>query len=104
MKLRLPFLRKRPEIPYLPLFDWVAVVLGVVLFTVAVIPNLITASAYFDEGYSASLAKFDVFTMAGYTALDVHPPLYYAVLHFWQGIVGDDVAQLRLLSVFFGWI
>jgi uncharacterized membrane protein len=104
MKINLPFLHKRPRLPYLPLFDWVALVLSTVLFTLAVIPNLVTASAYFDEGYSAFLAKFDVFTMAGYTALDVHPPLYYAVLHFWQGMVGDGVAQLRLLSVFFGWV
>lgn len=103
MKIKLPFFHKRPEFPYLPLFDWVAVVLSVILFTLAVMPNLIGSSAYFDEGYSAYLARFDIFTMAGYTALDVHPPLYYAALHVWQGLVGTDVAQLRLLSVFFGW-
>lgn len=88
----------------LPYLDWMVVLLGIALLTALLLPNVFNASAYFDEGYSAYLAKQDVLTMAGYTALDVHPPLYYALLHFWQGIAGTDVGPLRILSVIFAWI
>lgn len=73
------------------------------LFTAAILPNL-SASTYFDEGYSAFLAKLDILSMAGYTALDVHPPLYYAALHVWQAVFGWHVESLRFMSVVFGWI
>ena len=88
----------------LPCLDWAVVVFGIALLTVFLLPNVFGASAYFDEGYSAYLANQGVLAMAGYTALDVHPPLYYALLHFWQSIVGSGVAQLRMLSVIFAWI
>lgn len=101
--MKLPFIRLR-EFSYLPLWDWAAVIISIVLFTLATLPNLTQASAYFDEGYSAFLAKQDVLAMAAYTAQDVHPPLYYALLHVWQGIVGDGLSELRLLSVIFGWV
>lgn len=97
------FIRHR-ESTWLSLIDWIAVIVAIIIFTYLALPNLISASAYFDEGYSAYLASLDLFTMAKYTALDVHPPLYYALLHFWQMLVGDGVAELRLLSLFFGWI
>lgn len=32
---------------------------------------------------------------------DLHPPLYYSVLHFWQLIFGDSVFSIRGLSVLF---
>lgn len=97
------FARHR-ESRYLPLLDWAALLGGVVLFTALSLPSLLTASAYFDEGYSAFLAQFNPLTIAAYTALDVHPPLYYTALHFWQDIVGLDVAKLRMLSVMFAWV
>jgi mannosyltransferase len=103
MKISL-FRRRRPKIGYRPLFDWAAVIAGIMLFTWLVLPNLVISSAYFDEGYSAYLAKFDPITIAAYTAQDVHPPLYYVVLHYWQSFVGDGVSELRLLSVIFAWI
>lgn len=94
----------RRESSWLSLVDWVSVVIAIVIFTYLTLPNLVAASAYFDEGYSAYLASVDLFMMAKYTALDVHPPLYYALLHFWQILVGNGVAELRLMSLFFGWM
>lgn len=85
-------------------FDWLILGAALTLLTVLMLPNLIGASAYFDEGYSAFLAKHDVITMAFYTALDVHPPLYYGALHVWQYFSGDSVTGLRFLSVIFAWI
>jgi uncharacterized membrane protein len=84
--------------------DISAILLAIVIFTAAALPNVLNASAYFDEGYSAYLAKFDIFTMSNYTALDVHPPLYYALLHVWQYFTGDSVAALRMLSIVLAWV
>lgn len=86
------------------LIDIVAIMLSIVIFTAAALPNLLHASAYFDEGYSAYLAQFDLLTIASYTALDVHPPLYYVALHIWQWFAGDQLTSLRVMSVVFGWI
>ena len=36
------------------------------------------------------------------TALDIHPPLYYALLGGWSQLFGLAPAALRLLSVIFG--
>lgn len=95
---------RRHEFQWLPLIDWTVIIVAIILFTLATLPNVLQASAYFDEGYSAYLANQDLWTMVKYTALDVHPPLYYAVLHFWAQVFGGSPAELRLLSVVFGWI
>jgi 4-amino-4-deoxy-L-arabinose transferase-like glycosyltransferase len=87
-----------------PMVDWVGVFAALGLFTALAWPTMVGASAYFDEGYSAYLARFNPFSTAFYTAFDVHPPLYYVVLHFWQSLVGTDVAASRLLSVVFAWV
>ncbi|MFZ2545241.1 MAG: glycosyltransferase family 39 protein [Candidatus Saccharimonadales bacterium] len=97
------FYRHR-ESPWIQLVDWGIIVVCILIFTYLTLPNVVTASAYFDEGYSAYLANLDLWSMAKYTALDVHPPLYYAVLHFWQMLFGNGVAELRLLSIVFGWL
>lgn len=96
------FRRPAPPIPHF--FDWIVLGAALAVLTLLVLPSLVSASAYFDEGYSAFLAKQDVITMAFYTALDVHPPLYYAALHVWQFFAGDSATGLRMLSVVFAWI
>ena len=98
------FFDRHRESRLLQLLDVLVVLVAVLIFTFTVMPNVLHASAYFDEGYSAYLAKLDLWSMANYTALDVHPPLYYAALHFWEMIAGNGVSQLRMLSVVFGWI
>jgi mannosyltransferase len=87
-----------------PYSDWFGVGLTLVLFMLLAWPTITGASAYFDEGYSAYLARFDPLSTSVYTAFDVHPPLYYFVLHIWQSIVGSGVAELRFLTVIFAWI
>lgn len=84
--------------------DWLVLVAGMALFTLLALPQSLMGSAYFDEGYSAYLAQFDPLTASAYTALDVHPPLYYITLHFWQWLVGDGVGALRFLSIVFAWV
>jgi 4-amino-4-deoxy-L-arabinose transferase-like glycosyltransferase len=57
---------------------------------------------WWDEGYSAWFATHSLPQMARLTAEDIHPPLYYALLHLWTRLVGPGPVSLRLLSVVFG--
>jgi hypothetical protein len=54
---------------------------------------------WWDEGYSVWFATHPLEQMAALTALDIHPPLYYALLHGWIGPLGAGPVALRLFSV-----
>ena len=57
---------------------------------------------WWDEGYSAWFATHPLGQMAALTAEDIHPPLYYALLHLWTLLGGTGPVSLRLASVLFG--
>lgn len=57
-------------------------------------------SLWADEGNSLALAQASLADIAARTALDIHPPLYYWLLHGWRRLAGDSEVALRLLSVF----
>ncbi len=57
---------------------------------------------WWDEGYSVLFATRDFPTMLARTALDIHPPLYYALLQLWLLALGKSAIVLRLLSVLIG--
>ena len=57
---------------------------------------------WWDEGYSVWFAHHPLAEMMRLTALDIHPPLYYALLSGWSKLFGLAPAALRLLSVTFG--
>jgi len=57
---------------------------------------------WWDEGYSVWFATHSVSQMAGLTAQDIHPPLYYALLHGWIGLWGAGPVALRLFSAWVG--
>jgi uncharacterized membrane protein len=57
---------------------------------------------WWDEGWSLYFATTDVPTMLGLTAVDIHPPLYYLLLHLWLRLFGSGVVGVRLLSVLIG--
>lgn len=58
---------------------------------------------WWDEGYSVYFATESLSTMLRLTALDIHPPLYYLLLHFWFNLVGHTGPEsARLLSVLIG--
>ena len=57
---------------------------------------------WWDEGYSVWFATHPLGQMAALTAQDIHPPLYYALLHGWIGLAGGRSGRLRLLSVMIG--
>lgn len=59
-------------------------------------------SLWYDEAFSALLARHDLAEITRRTALDTMPPLYYYLLHFLQLLAGTDDFALRILSAAFG--
>ena len=64
--------------------------------------NLGTQSFWYDETVSTYLAGLDLPAMLAHTAGDIHPPLYYALLHFWGLLAGRGQFALLFPSVFCG--
>ncbi|MDY7039294.1 MAG: glycosyltransferase family 39 protein, partial [Chloroflexota bacterium] len=56
-------------------------------------------SVWWDEGLAAWAARQDLASSATWCASDVHPPLYFWMLHFWRLGSGDSEFGLRFLSV-----
>ncbi|MFZ5916835.1 MAG: glycosyltransferase family 39 protein [Chloroflexota bacterium] len=59
-------------------------------------------SIWWDEGLAAWSARQSLPEIARWTASDVHPPLYFWLLHFWRLLSGDSEFGLRLLSAMIG--
>ncbi len=58
---------------------------------------------WWDEGYSVYFATESLATMLRLTAQDIHPPLYYALLHGWLTLWGNaSPLALRTFSVLIG--
>ncbi|HUC20607.1 MAG TPA: glycosyltransferase family 39 protein [Candidatus Polarisedimenticolaceae bacterium] len=57
------------------------------------------ASIWHDEGFSIMLAQLSPAEIVERTAHDVHPPLYYLVLHYWMNLFGTGEAAIRSLSM-----
>ncbi len=57
---------------------------------------------WWDEGYSVWFATHSLPQMTALTARDIHPPLYYALLHLWIVVWGPGPLALRTLSVLLG--
>lgn len=55
-------------------------------------------SVWFDEGYSILLAQQSWGELFALTAVDAHPPLYYALLKIWGEVFGFGEFALRSLS------
>ncbi len=59
-------------------------------------------SLWNDEGTSVALASRSLEAIADGAAKDIHPPLYYFLLHFWMPVTGDSEFAVRFLSVIAG--
>jgi hypothetical protein len=65
--------------------------------------RLLWQPLWWDEGYSVYFATEPLGRMVWLTAHDIHPPLYYALLHGWLlAFQSAQPAVLRLFSVFIG--
>jgi len=73
--------------------------LAIVLLAFALRLTLIDAqSLWSDEGNSAALATRSLERIAADAAQDIHPPLYYWLLHGWSTVFGYSELALRTLS------
>src|SRR5487761_812558 len=79
-----------------------ALALIVVVATVLRATRLENRSLWFDEAYCWRMATFPLSDLIDRAALDRAPPLYYVVLKGWIGCLGESVASMRALSVFWG--
>jgi len=59
-------------------------------------------SIWYDEGVSLHLAMKDLRSLTVHTAGDIHPPLYYYLLHFWIRAAGPSEFSAAFLSLIFG--
>ncbi len=60
------------------------------------------ANIWWDEGLAVWAARMPLVDMMRWTASDVHPPLYFALLHVWRMPLGDSEFAVRLLSAMAG--
>jgi 4-amino-4-deoxy-L-arabinose transferase-like glycosyltransferase len=81
---------------YLVLWVLILVALGLRLVQLTFQP------LWWDEGWSLYFASANIGTLLERTAVDIHPPLYYLLLHLWIGLFGSSVVAVRLLSVLIG--
>lgn len=58
-------------------------------------------SVWLDEAFAIGIARAGLDEVFYETRLDVHPPLYYILLHAWSLLAGGSAWAARLLSVFF---
>ncbi len=56
---------------------------------------------WWDEGIGVWLSRMPALEAIRWTAGDVHPPLYYVLLHAWRAVAGEGEFNLRFLSVIF---
>ena len=60
--------------------------------------DLTAAAIWGDEGSSLLLSQYSVADIWVHAAHDVHPPLYFLLLHGWVGLFGDGIFSIRCLS------
>ena len=59
-------------------------------------------SLWNDEGTSVALAQRSLATIARDASHDIHPPLYYFLLHYWVRLAGTSEGGVRSLSALMG--
>jgi mannosyltransferase len=59
-------------------------------------------SLWNDEGTAVALARRDLAAITRAAANDIHPPLYYYLLHYWMAVFGDSELAVRALSAWLG--
>src|SRR5262245_1011033 len=59
-------------------------------------------NVWWDEAYSAWLARKPITEILTTTAFDVHPPLYYLTLGGWMRLVSDSEFAIRYVGLMAG--
>ena len=69
-----------------------------VLAALARFYDLTAAAIWGDEGSSLLLSQYSLAGIWEHAAHDVHPPLYFMLLHGWIDLFGDGIFSIRCLS------
>jgi mannosyltransferase len=77
---------------------WVGLLLILLLAAGLRFFRLDAQSFWNDEGNSARIAERTVKLILEGSAGDIHPPLYYLVLHYWRAVAGESEFALRAFS------
>ncbi|MCI0474886.1 MAG: glycosyltransferase family 39 protein, partial [Anaerolineales bacterium] len=93
-EIRSSFIRKYKNYFWLLVALFVAFALRVVF--------LDAQSLWNDEGTSVALSSLSLEAIINGAARDIHPPLYYLLLHFWMPFAGQTEFAVRFLSVIAG--
>ncbi|NLX44123.1 MAG: hypothetical protein GXY79_11670, partial [Chloroflexi bacterium] len=80
----------------------IALVMVVLLALGLRLYRLDAQSLWNDEGTTVALVQRDIPTILQNASDDIHPPLYYIVLHYWVAMLGTSEAAARGLSVLTG--
>lgn len=96
---RLPAGLLRNEYPLTVMLDRFALAGVIVLALWVRLYAIEQPGIWYDEAYSLLLAREAPARIWQLTALDVHPPLYYVLLHYWLMIWGEGALPARALSV-----
>ncbi|MHB2057998.1 glycosyltransferase family 39 protein [Pseudomonas sp. SC3(2021)] len=64
--------------------------------------DLSAAAIWGDEGSSLLLARYSLGEIWHHAGRDVHPPLYFMLLHGWIELFGDGIFAIRCLSALAG--
>lgn len=83
---------------------WIALVCTLLAAFVLRLYHLGEQSLWYDETVSAVLAGKNTADLIAHTARDIHPPLYYLLLHFWQLVTGNHDFSLAFFSLFWGMV
>ncbi len=74
-------------------------ILIIILGTIFILLPAFHSNIWFDESYSVAIANHSFSEIWQITGNDVHPPLYYWMLHVLQLIFGSNIIIYRLFSV-----
>ncbi|MGH8387186.1 MAG: glycosyltransferase family 39 protein [Pseudomonas sp.] len=80
------------------LHAWIGGLLILVLATLARFYDLTAGAIWGDEGSSLLMSRYALADIWIHAARDVHPPLYFMLLHGWIEVFGDGIFPIRSLS------
>ena len=84
--------------------NWIKIALLLILVLAAFLRfyHLDAQSLWADEGNSVSLSGRSLPSITAGAGHDIHPPLYYYLLHFWMRVFGNSEFAVRALSALLG--
>lgn len=81
---------------------WAVALLILILATVVRLYDISLPYFWTDEAFTALISVQSPAAILFHTGHDVHPPLYFLLLHIWIQVFGDSVLALRTMSAVSG--